>query len=366
MLTPANPAGLEGLLDLDRQGVDIRPTLLRVITDQYLQTAVHTQDEERQFTELALRLIDETDVATRAAVATRLAPHSSAPRPIILQLARDVLDVAEPILLHSPCLMQADLDAIATERGRCYAEIIARRQSPEERSEVSAAATAGETAMIPERQRANEIDAAVPDSTLTRSSDAEACELCELFFAAGAEERRLILLALDCVPAIPARPPSQIPLNDIWRLESAALQHHTATVIQDLERALGISAGLARRIVQDELGEPIVVAAKALGLPPDVLQRVLLFMNPRVGQSVERVHKLSQLHAEITLEAARLLIDIWQDAEPVAAPSASRKAHWQETVQRARQALSEISVRRTARTGQPAAISRYRSTGTDL
>src|SRR5262249_9543245 len=117
MIKLANPAGFEGLLNLDRQGVDIRPTLLRVITDQYLQTAVHTPDEDRQFIELALRLLDETDISTRAAVARRLAHRASAPRPIIQQLAYDVLEVAEPILLHSPCLSPTDLIAIAAERG---------------------------------------------------------------------------------------------------------------------------------------------------------------------------------------------------------------------------------------------------------
>src|SRR3954462_6614280 len=87
-------AGFEGLLDLDRRGVDIRPTLLRVITDQYLHSPSHTPDEERQYTELALRLLDETDISTRTAVAARLAPQACAPRAIVLQLARDVLSVA--------------------------------------------------------------------------------------------------------------------------------------------------------------------------------------------------------------------------------------------------------------------------------
>ena len=121
------PPGLEGLFDLDRKGVDIRPTLLRVLTDQYLRTPVHTPEEERTYTELAMRLIDETDIATRAAVSVRLAPHANAPRPIMLQLARDVLDVAEPVLLHSPVLTPADCQAIIVERGAYYADILARR-----------------------------------------------------------------------------------------------------------------------------------------------------------------------------------------------------------------------------------------------
>src|SRR5882757_10153730 len=134
MLKWANITGLEGLFNLNQQGIDIRPTLLRVITDQYLQTSVHTPDEERQFTELAMRLLDETEIATRAIVAKRLAPHSYAPRPIILQLARDVLEVAEPVLLQSPCLTPEDLSAIAAERGASCAQVVARRLELQESS----------------------------------------------------------------------------------------------------------------------------------------------------------------------------------------------------------------------------------------
>ena len=130
MVKFSTPPGLEGLFDLDRKGVDIRPTLLRVLTDQYLRTPVHTPEEERTYTELAMRLIDETDIATRAAVSVRLAPHACAPRAIMLQLARDVLEVAEPVLLHSPVLTPADCQAIIVERGVCYADILARRGKP--------------------------------------------------------------------------------------------------------------------------------------------------------------------------------------------------------------------------------------------
>ena len=129
MMKLPNLVGFEGLIDLDRRGVDIRPTLLRVLTDQYLHRRIHTLDEERQYTELTLRLLDETDVPARAAVATRLAAHPNAPRAIILRLARDLLPVAEPVLRSSPQLAQADLDAIARERGPTYAAIIAERTS---------------------------------------------------------------------------------------------------------------------------------------------------------------------------------------------------------------------------------------------
>ena len=138
-------------------------------------------------------------------------------------------------------LTPADLDAIAKECGPGHAATIAKRGEP-----VAPAEGAQATA-----------DASVP-------VPAEASELCELFFAAGGPERRLTLLSLDYAPIVPAEPTSALQRADIWRIESAALQHNTGVVVRELERALGVSHRQARRIVEDELGEPIVVAAKAI------------------------------------------------------------------------------------------------------
>src|SRR5689334_4907114 len=79
--------GFDGLMTLSRrEGVDIRPTLLRVLTDLYVQTPAHSADEERQFVELTTRLIDQVDDATRAAVRARLAIYPATPLEIINQL----------------------------------------------------------------------------------------------------------------------------------------------------------------------------------------------------------------------------------------------------------------------------------------
>ncbi len=75
-----------------------------------------------------------------------------------------------------------------------------------------------------------------------------------------------------------------------------------------LERALGISAQHAHRMVMDEGGEPLLVAAKALGMAPDVVLRILLFLNPVIGQSVTRVFDLAKLYDAMTREAALRLV----------------------------------------------------------
>jgi hypothetical protein len=81
---------------------------------------------------------------------------------------------------------------------------------------------------------------------------------------------------------------------------------------------------LAERIARDYSGEPVVVAAKALAMTADVLQRILLFLNPVVGQSVERVYELARLYDEITLATAERMVAIWRQtgarAKPAHAP----------------------------------------------
>ena len=313
---PATFAGLEHELDLGPDRMDTRATLLRLLTDLYLQRVTHTPEEEHYYTELALRLIDAADVPERAALARRLAAYPSAPALVILRLARDVIEVAAPILEHSPCLTAADLETIADERGGAHAQIIAARAPT---GTAARAAAAGDAAK------------------------ALACELSELFYAAAAPERRLILISLDYASLVPWRPICALPRADMRRLESAALQHNAETLIRELGRTLGLSRAQGRRIVSDELGEPMVVAAKALTLPVDALQRMLLFMNPWAGQSVDRIYRLSDLHGEISVDAARRLVAIWRDAEEGETGQAQHEpVGWQTAADNARRALSEV------------------------
>src|SRR5215813_5194978 len=119
---------LDGLIGLGHQdGVDVRPTLLRVLTDLYVQKPTHTREEEHRFTELALSLLAGVDVAARTAVARKLAAYTAAPHAVILRLARDVIEVAELILKASACLGSDELLAIIKDLGPRYAEAIAAR-----------------------------------------------------------------------------------------------------------------------------------------------------------------------------------------------------------------------------------------------
>lgn len=322
-------ASLSNLIHLTnlglRGGADMRPTLLRVLTDLYVQKLVHTADEEQHYTELAWRLLDAVDVPTRAAVANRLARHLSPPPQVMHKLAVDLPEVAAAVRAHPALQRQPQTSepqaptAPATEREE------AQIATPEDREQALAA-------VMPER------GLIAPDV---------ASELNELFFAASADERRLILLNLEIAAPMP-REQAQI-LRDPTvgrRLEMAALARNREGFAQTLAPALQIARAQARRVAGDELGEPIVIAAKALALPRDVVYRILLFINTTVGHSVERVHTLAALYDEMTAQAAEHMAAIWQALQRNERPAAKhRPLVWNDEA-RARARTATAAVRR--------------------
>lgn len=277
--SPQLPA-IDGLLDLAcRDGVDIRPTLLRVVTDLYVQKASHTADEERQYVELATGLVDAVDLATRDIVAMTLRAYPAAPAAVLHKLTGE--------------------------------------------------------APAPAKQ------AAAP---------APRDELTELFFSARPDERRLILANL--MPnAPPMRRASAETLSD---LERTALQRNPAAFSRTLAAALGVAPALAERITRDASGEPLVVAAKAIGMSAAAVQRVLMFVNPVIGQSVQRVYDLAQLFDDITPEAAAQMAAIWR--APLARRKPAHEAVHYDDERRSARSFSHAA--RTARRGRIAGPTR--------
>jgi Uncharacterised protein conserved in bacteria (DUF2336) len=338
---PGTP-NLDGLDELARQrGVDTRPTLARVLTDLYVQKPAHTLDEETHYTELVLRLLDAVDVATRAVVAHKLATYPAAPHAVVLRLARDVIDVADPVLRHSPCLPGAELAAISKECGLAHAAAIAARSAE---MGASARATEGRaptarasaSSFLPRtsqwRQLIDEAEAPAPTPIETG--------LGELFFAAPSEERRVILANLD--PAEPI-PPREVPGESVARLEAAALARRPEEFADALAHAVGVDGEVARRMTQDNGGEPLLIAAKALDMSSDVLVRILMFVNPAIGESVSRVFALAQLYVDLPRAAALQVLANLRSSAPVR--PTHQPALWDDGANAGRRAGSEAARR---------------------
>lgn len=266
--------GFDGLMTLSRrEGVDVRPTLLRVLTDLYVQTSTHSDDEQRQFVELATRLIDQVDDATRAAVKARLAVYPHTPVPILQKLG-----------------------LVATQEGRRIP--LAR--------EIPAPPRAPAPARVPsEAERRMAANMAMQPK--------EAAEIHDMFFRAGASERALILHNLAQTPLKAApRIPTARAKRAIQILEMAAIAGDVENFTLELGDSLILPSRVAAQIVDDAGGEALAVAARALDMPSPVFQRVLLFFKPEIGTSVNAVYRLSRLYDRLGDRSALVMLAAWR------------------------------------------------------
>jgi hypothetical protein len=276
MTTPLLFPGFDGLMTLSRrEGVDIRPTLLRVLTDLYVQASVHSDDEERQFVELTSRLIDEVDDATRAVVRARLAIYPGTPVEVLRRLGLQRSSTNEIVAL--------------------------------------APAIAAPPSAAPPVKAPSEAQLRMSSNLTMQPKDA--AEITDLFFGASSSERALILQNLLETPLkASARIPTARAARAIETLEMAAFAADVENFTLELGETLILPWRLAAQVVDDPGGEPLACAARALDMPSPVFQRVLLFLNPEVGSSVNHVYRLSRLYDGLRERSALIMLAAWRGA----------------------------------------------------
>jgi hypothetical protein len=264
--------GFDGLMTLSRrEGVDVRPTLLRVLTDLYVQASTHSDDEQRQFIELATRLIDQVDDATRAAVKARLAIYPQTPVPVLQKLG-----------------------LVAAQEGR---RVPLARETP------VPAPTPARTPTDAERRMAASM----------AMQPKEAAEIHDMFFRADATQRALILHNLAQTPLMAApRIPTVRAQRAIQILEMAAIAGDVENFTFELGDSLILPSRVAAQIVDDAGGEALAIAARALDMPSPNFQRILLFFKPAIGNSVDAVYRLSRLYDRLSDRAALVMLAAWR------------------------------------------------------
>jgi hypothetical protein len=257
------------LIELAARPGDVKARLLLALTALYVERKTHTDAEKRQYAELAQRLLDVVDATTRSAVIAILQDHPSAP----VELMRPPLQATSP--------------GVAAPGGRRLATLVSLpRQAAEASKPLPAPAERGEA-----------------------------------FFAATATRRRelLALISKECEEQ--GTRAGDHPPVDCNRLDAAVLGGRIGELIREFEHTLDLPRSLCERIVNDPLGEPIVVAAAAARIPVAVVQRILLLVNPAVSHSVERVFDLTNLYYELDRRAADQLMSLWRESAHLGAPS---------------------------------------------
>jgi Uncharacterised protein conserved in bacteria (DUF2336) len=275
MTTPPSFPGFDGLMTLSRrEGVDIRPTLLRVLTDLYVQARAHSVEEVRQFVELTSRLIDQVDDATRAAVRARLAIYPGTPAETMRKL---------------------DLKPAHSESRVPLADKIPAPTPP------------------PAPPIKAPTDAELRMASHLSMQPKDAAEISDIFFNANATERGLILHNLLQTPLqASARVPAPRAIRAIQTLEMAAFAADIENFTLEISEALILPARIAAQIVNDPGGEPLACAARALDMPSPVFQRVLMFLNPESGSSVNHVYRLSRLYDRLGERSALIMLAAWR------------------------------------------------------
>ena len=81
---------------------------------------------------------------------------------------------------------------------------------------------------------------------------------------------------------------------------------------RELGETLILPWKIATQVVNDPTGEPLACAAKALGTPSPVYQRVLLFLKPEIGTSVHTVYRLARLYDTLNERSALIMLAAWR------------------------------------------------------
>lgn len=126
---------LDKLNELAREkSSDRRRALLREMTDLFFD-APPAKDSplQKQFDTVLSTIASQTVEQARVELAERFADADIAPRGLVLQLARDAISVAAPILERSKALTEEDLVKIVHETGQAHMRAITARPEVSER-----------------------------------------------------------------------------------------------------------------------------------------------------------------------------------------------------------------------------------------
>jgi hypothetical protein len=318
MTTPALFPGFDGLMTLSRrEGVDIRPTLLRVLTDLYVQASTHSEDEARQFVELTSRLIDQVDDATRAAVRARLAVYPGTPVPVLRQLGLKPFHPDQRL----PLAQEIPVNPIPV--------------NPIPASSIPVVPSATPPLNAPSAAR-------LRMASNLSMQPMDAAEISGLFFGAGSSERALILHNLADTP-LKASPriPAPRAARAIEILEMAAFAADVENFTLELGESLILPWKVSTQVVDDPGGEPLACAAKSLGMPSPVFQRVLLFLKPEFGTSVHVVYRLSRLYDNLSERSALIMLAAWRGSTMAVARAKYRPSLYDDERNRVRPAIAQ-------------------------
>jgi hypothetical protein len=334
----------DGLADLARANERKRDAaLLRATTELFVLDVIHDRDEIHRYEELAGHFLPKVASGDRLFVAERLAICADAPAAIVRMLARDVIEVATPIIRHSSVLGAIDLLEVVAGTGVEHHRLIARR-----------AALPAEVGHALRLTGDAEVVARLDGGTARSATEPEIKKAMPAAATGVYHSNRLDpwrFLSLDrpgrlrLIADIAAHPPALPHASNPTRLDRAfrsilsaaqivgyARSGQLGAIIAAIADGLGLPPALAAAAVNDKSGELLAVMLKALRLDDVQAQQVFLLASPS-GREVKSFFPLSDLFAGMEPSVAETLIDAWRAAtapgkakyEPLLAENGDRR-----------------------------------------
>jgi len=288
-------------------------------------------------------LIDHVERDVRQKMSARIATLTTAPRALATLLANDEIEIARPILHHSPVLTQNDLLDVIGARTADHREAIARRVKVP--ADVSAALAAAKEPKVVEALLAN-LGAVIPRAVfgdlvalseavesirkpLVARRDMPKDLAHRMFWFVSAALRQTILerfvvdaKELDTVLAEMLVEQAETPVWAAMRRTTGEVNALVAKIqagdvagfTTTLAQLIGVDVAVAAKIVADKGGEALAIACKALGVDRSQFTTIFLQLDyKRFGRPrpIAHVHTVSKIYDLMTAERARAQVSLW-------------------------------------------------------
>jgi hypothetical protein len=303
--------------------------LLRATTELFVLDVIHDRDEIRRYEEIASHFLPKVPAADRTFVSERLAICADAPPSVVRALARDVIEVAAPVIKHSSVLGPIDLLAIIAATGVEHHRLIARRTllSPEV---VRALRLTGDATIIAKLDQTP--TASAKETPMERKIDTSAAAPAPAGIYRSNRLDPWRFLALDrparlkLIADIASRPPPAAYSAPSTKLDRAfrsilsaaqivgyARSGQVGPIIAAIADGLGLPSSLITQALHDHSGDAFAIMLKALRLDDIQAQQVFLLVAPS-GRDVSAFFPVSDLYAGMEPDVAETLVAAWRSS----------------------------------------------------
>ncbi len=304
-----------------------RGLLINAVTDLFATGRRHNATERRQFEELISQLLVYASKQDKMFVATKLCKHPDAPERLIVELAREDIQIAEMLLLNAQQIDDEKLIEIARACGEAHQIAIARRK-PLSVGVVTALIGMGEAACLralilneaaafDNKAFGKALSAAEKDPELTKllshRADMNPRQMARKFVDLKTEERERVIVGFKAFPPAQESGETYLQLSEtandiVVSLEHLAMRKRIDTFAQVLATMIRLPREAIVKMIADESGEPLIVMLKAVGVQEKSTLRILLHINEKVGESVAAIYRLINIYRDMPQSTANAIL----------------------------------------------------------